>query len=1053
VKIVHVSDVHIRNLKYHDDYRKVFDGFYQKLDEIQPDVVINTGDTAHTKTQISPEYVDLTSEFIYEISQRCGREDIILGNHDLNLMNPDRQDALTPIVESLGITNVHLHKKSGMVELRPGWNLWVFSLADYKNYPTPEKWKAREQDVNIGAFHGSIMNCVTDSNWRMTHVEYELDIFEGLDYVLLGDIHKQQFFKENRIAYAGSMVQQNFGEELDKGFLLWDIKGKDEHSVSPIYLKGSRKFHTIRLRDDLSIPRVDIEEGSRIRISPPRSITLVEQKAIEKEVKKVFQPYDVITLSAVDIGQQTARVGRNKVDVENLRQIAVQERMIRNFLKDRKVSDRVMDKILDMNRRYQVHIDQEDDTTRNVSWRINKLAWSNLFNYGAENVIDFDQLGGLTGLFAPNGSGKSNLLDILLETCFDSTTKGVSKNIHLINDNKEQASAVADITANDQNYLLERKIERIRYGQKKFEGETREWGKTSVNFARFDSAGGLEPLVGTLRPETESNIRQRLGTYDDFLITSLSAQWNPLDIVACKETKRKEIFYRFFDLDFAEKKCILAKNESRKPVDDLQRMEDEKVEESKDRLTRLVTDLRAEIGWREKHTEGIKEQIARYDEWILEKTSQKSPVDKVLFDLTRWAGDVKKLDWEIDEQKKRGEQLNLRISEKQIPSTEGLDFDQQLLETKVQALATLEREFQRLSKSRDTLAGELSRAKKEQDILTTVPCGDQFPTCRFLVNAYRSKDRIPDLTKGVEDVGLRIVDVRAEQLIIDADVDKLEATKKVFDERENVQKQIASLRLQLENVGLKVASSETKKAELLQQKEEWERIEADLKRNAEIDTDIAEDKRQKKYQMDDLSKFERDVNDLNKRLGSAEGELQEVDQKIDALRELRDTSSAYEHYIEAMGKDGIAYEILLQKLPLINEEINKILSSVTDFNVIIEHDKNEEAIRFYLQYGSYKMRLIELGGGAEKFLASVALRCALLNISNLPKSNMFIIDEGFGKLDPKNLESVQRMFDYLRTVFDHVIVVSHIETMKDMVDNIIDIAPDGEGYAHVEIGG
>jgi DNA repair exonuclease SbcCD ATPase subunit len=66
---------------------------------------------------------------------------------------------------------------------------------------------------------------------------------------------------------------------------------------------------------------------------------------------------------------------------------------------------------------------------------------------------------------------------------------------------------------------------------------------------------------------------------------------------------------------------------------------------------------------------------------------------------------------------------------------------------------------------------------------------------------------------------------------------------------------------------------------------------------------------------------------------------------------------------------------------------------------------------------------------------------------------MFIVDEGFGKLDPKNMESVQRMFDYLKSIFDHIIVISHIDSMKDMVDNIIEITTDDEGYAHVSVGG
>jgi len=144
---------------------------------------------------------------------------------------------------------------------------------------------------------------------------------------------------------------------------------------------------------------------------------------------------------------------------------------------------------------------------------------------------------------------------------------------------------------------------------------------------------------------------------------------------------------------------------------------------------------------------------------------------------------------------------------------------------------------------------------------------------------------------------------------------------------------------------------------------------------------------------------------------------------------------------------------LTQKLPVINEEINKILSTACEFGVYIEYDKEDQSIRMYIQYGQYKSRLLELGSGAEKFLASVAIRSALLSISNLPRSNMFIIDEGFGKLDPSNLEAIQRIFDYLKSVFDHVIVISHSDIMKDMVDNVIDITADDEGYAHVEIGG
>src|SRR5512137_2645986 len=100
MKIAHISDLHIRNLKFHVDYRKVFDDLYRKLDELKPDLVVNTGDTAHTKTNISPEFVEMTSELFIQIAKRAPIINV-LGNHDLNLMNEDRQDAITPIVDAL----------------------------------------------------------------------------------------------------------------------------------------------------------------------------------------------------------------------------------------------------------------------------------------------------------------------------------------------------------------------------------------------------------------------------------------------------------------------------------------------------------------------------------------------------------------------------------------------------------------------------------------------------------------------------------------------------------------------------------------------------------------------------------------------------------------------------------------------------------------------------------------------------------------------------------------------------------------------------------------
>jgi DNA repair exonuclease SbcCD ATPase subunit/DNA repair exonuclease SbcCD nuclease subunit len=1053
VRILHISDVHIRNLKYHDEYRRVFQNLYRAIDSLKPDIVVNTGDTAHTKTQISPEFVEMASEHIRQISSRVPYH-IILGNHDLNLMNPDRQDAITPIVESIDSPNVFLHKRSGRYNFAPGYSFWIFSLADQQNYPLPSQWKDCP-DVNIGLFHGSVSTCVTDSNWRMTHVEHDLSIFDGLDYALLGDIHKQQSFNDKKIWYAGSLIQQNFGEEIDKGFLLWNIEGKDKFDVTSHNLLGSRKFHTISLNPDLTIPDGKYDEDSRLRIKPPRSLTLSEHKTILKNIRKTYKPYDIVMLGTSNIAMQRAKVAKQSIDFENLRQVAVQEKLIRDFLKAKNpdLSEVIVQKILELNRRYQIHVDQKDDTARNVNWEINKIGWSNLFNYGEGNIIDFSHLGGLTGLFAPNASGKSNLIDIITETCFDNTTKGVSKNIFLINDNKESAKSIVDVTANGQDYIIERSIERIKYGQKKF-SEAKEWGKTSVSFSMVDPEGIVEPLVGISRPETERNIRQHLGSFEDFMLTSLSAQWNALDIIACKETRRKEILYRFLDLDVFEQKAFLAKEESREHLNRLADLEDNGLEDSAKNYQANINEIRKQI---EKDQSRIAEGetiVKDIDREILDLSSLKIKIDK--FSLYDWAGEIAKANLKIDSEKRKIDDLLFRQKEidVQLEKLSKLSerFDLELYEEKAKLLGEVSKSLiEKRAQLKDTQR-DLGTHSKNSALLKEVPCGDQFPTCRFLVNAFDSRSRISGLEQKISSLENDVISLVEQQSNLDVFNKKLIAFKEFMSERGNLATRKQNITLQVENSKLKIENLESEREKILQDRSRYEQMEKDIKRNDEVDQKISEKQNQKINVQRNIENLRHTALRLSQEVGSGQGVLDKINSELTALQELRETCSAFEYYTEAMGKDGLPYQIMTEKLPLVNEEINKILSNAADFNVYIEHDADEQSLPIYIQYSEYRSRLLELGSGAEKMLASVAIRAALMSISSLPKPNLFIIDEGFGKLDPKNLESIQRMFDYLKSVFDHVLIISHIDTMKDMVDNIVEITTDEEGYAHVSIG-
>ena len=99
-------------------------------------------------------------------------------------------------------------------------------------------------------------------------------------------------------------------------------------------------------------------------------------------------------------------------------------------------------------------------------------------------------------------------------------------------------------------------------------------------------------------------------------------------------------------------------------------------------------------------------------------------------------------------------------------------------------------------------------------------------------------------------------------------------------------------------------------------------------------------------------------------------------------------------------------------------------------------------MQVYINYGDSK-RIIECCSGMEKMMSAMAIRVALINVSNLPKPDMLIIDEGFGSLDSGNVEACNRFLESLKKWFRIILVISHVDAVKDGVDNVLEIRREG----------
>lgn len=1046
MRILHISDLHLRNEKYRAEYKEALANLERQAKELGPDLIINTGDTAHAKLSISPELVDDVAGHFRGMASVAPYW-VILGNHDLNLNNKGRTDAISPIVRALkGGT----HHEIVLLDDGPGWgpnsSYWWETASDeaskdfwhydIRGRRDPSKFEIDPKRINIGLYHGSISGCVTDIGFTMEEGEAEVSKFDRMDFVLMGDIHKRQSFRGGRMQYPGSLIQQNYGEELVKGFLLWDIKSKDDFAVDFHPVSAPNRFYTVQVPASLDISEVDVPKGSRVRVLMDAELSPSRRWELEKSLQEKFEPREVITS---DISEERKI---EAPDIDDL--VGSRDELMRDYLTKQGLGTDIIETVMTRFAAYERDL-VEDETAHGTTWKLKRLAWDNMMNYGEGNVIDFTKLSGVVGIFGPNSVGKSSIFDVMDEALFDKLAKDVPRNVDLVNDNKDFGHMDVQFESNGRPYSIERKIERLEYGQRKL-AETKQWGKTSLEFSSID-----ENLNGGSRPDTEKAIRAIIGSFEDFALTSMVSQ-NPIfglpgggDIINCRETDRRKILFRFLDLNVFEQVGTAVKDDLKLLMGKLKGLDLDKLQT---KLLELTTNLncihyfidlkRVEVQTFDAVISSTKSQLESLDDTdklYKRKMELMDSISGVAVSLGTFRKQLKTFDDRLDN---RIDALAKHIEVKPFFPEVSLDDLAKEMESAQAHHASLNIE---LSQNKQ----KLTSGKKSLKTLEGIPCEGKFPTCRFISEASEFLDAremvekaAASLVYDVETADLKLSTLKSLGIMHKSTADWLQAksarelevseaqTQQVKCQNE-VDRRVERLTaLEIEHAGLDEKLKDCPPERLVELKEQLRKHEklSLLARN-EIDTALME-------------------------IGAMSGQISSVERDITSLSGLSIEANILEQLIEMCGKSGLAYKILTIALPVINSEIAKILSGVVNFTVFFDEDADDQTVTLYIRYGDYKSRPLSLGGGAEKFIASLAVRSALLNISALPKTDILIIDEGFGKLDPEHLEALHRMFEYLRGAFQTVFVISHVDMMKDIVDHILEITS-CDGYAHVEL--
>ena len=1023
--IHHISDIQIRNLKRHKEYEEVFERTYEEVKKHKDNAVAYIGgDIAHSKTEMSPELVDQLSRLFKNLADICPTI-IIAGNHDCNLNNLSRMDVLTPIVNNLKHPNLHYLKHSGIYKCADVkfvvWDVWE-KEDDYIEA------KDFDGDTKVVLFHGTVDKSETDLGFFLPS-DVKISKFKGYDMGLLGDIHKRQHLnKEETISYCGSLVQQNHGEGLSHGYLLWDVpKRKSKYIEVP----NDYGFYTLDIKGGKFPDCPDMPKKARLRVR----VSDTTPSQLKKAMSIIHSKYNLkeVSVTKTDSFSSIEKVRGQRIAVGNVREKDYRYSLVEEYLKTNHFVDEAT--LIDI-KKINEELDNmlpEDNINRGVTWKVKKLEFDNMFSYGENNVVDFTKLNGIVGIFAPNASGKSSLLDALSFCLFDTSSRAY-KAINVLNNKKNNFSCKATIEVQGKEYIIKREGNKGRNGHV----------KVNVDFYTFADDGDKISLNGDQRRTTDVNIRKVIGTYEDFIMTALSLQTNSTVFIDKTQKERKDLLAQFMGIGVFDQLYTLAAEEIHDVNSLLKSFKKTNYDVQLAEIKKSLQENKKEF----KELNGVKKDLVKKkkkeDSRIINLTKKLRNIDETADSIDELEENKSKLSNSLSEVDNRVGEIATLSKQYSVEENELNEKINIFIENEVdKKFAQLEQYTLEKSNNQIEIDKLKIQVKNKLDKIEKLGNLEYDPDCDFCMSNPFTIDAMNTKKKLNED-----------KLLADGFVKKSDSLDNII----NGLSHIKSHKIQMDESIQSLSLLTTNISKLDSEK----KLTKEKRKNLISQLAIIEDKiniyhEQKKdivfnnitqKEIDDAQRdsidLESNIDGIDKKINFLNGEIKVLEtnrenilSSIDKVEELEDKHAAYQYYMDAIKRDGVPYELISKALPTIEGAINDILSQIVDFSMILEMDGKN--INCYIVYDNDNVWPLELSSGMERFISSLAMRVGLINVSNLPAANFLAIDEGWGTMDSDNLNSVYNLFQYLKTQFQFTMIVSHIDSMRDAVDTLLEI--------------
>jgi len=558
-KIYHISDIHIRNTENHiETYLHVFENLftYLKKENVKKSLLVICGDILHSKDKLTPVSIKLLLVFIGQLLNIMPHVIIIAGNHDINerglIHNNDVKsydnDPLSSILYMRNLKNLHYLKSSGLYR----FNNIIFSVMSLldKGDGFINGNDIEEEGIKIALYHGSMNNAKNSHGFEFS--SKSISIFDGYDYVLLGDIHKYQYLNDNKtIGYSSSLISQNFSETDEyHGVLVWDLTNKTSSYkiIDNLYRYDELDIVNNKIyyhKEEKRLEELILPKKGKLRINTSDNIKLEYNNIVEK-IQLKFPELNIVHNKLIKCVMVDNKTSENMVksdnSINNIIDACLNEvdETIRKDVKQilfKKINEAFV------------------NTNEKSNWQLLSLEFTNMFGYGGNNRLDFTKLtfNDITALYSRNSSGKSSLIDILLFSLFDDYSrnqydKNKKKSGSLINLKYKNFNCLVRFTINNKIYTIYREGFKRKAVKDYTEATTL---MTKVEFNVYEN----DKCISLTCPEfinTNEKITKIIGTYDDFCLSSLCLQHNfrgKTDFLGMSFVERKNFLDKLIKLD------------------------------------------------------------------------------------------------------------------------------------------------------------------------------------------------------------------------------------------------------------------------------------------------------------------------------------------------------------------------------------------------------------------------------------------------------------------------------------------------------------------------